>query len=146
MLLGPWVETTFFLRISDWSMLILLLRNQLHLGMSFLWSSFLRVVFFFLSFFFFRWSEESSKNIPYFHSPHSGVSKGCGRGQIWNTHTPFSSLQAVAFLSSQQEEATSVFLVLCHFYLWKEIWSLQWLLQSWLKRMSLPPPDHWVRL
>lgn len=36
-----------------------------------------------------RWSEESSKTIPFSHSTGSGISKGRGCEQIWNTQTPF---------------------------------------------------------
>lgn len=116
-------------------MLIVLSRNQPHLGMLFLWSTPLKECCFPILF---RWSEKYSKNIPCFHGTHSGVSKGCGHEQIWNTLTTHFLLQAVAFLSSLQEEATSVFLVLCHLYLWKEIWSSQWLLQSWFGGNSWP--------
>lgn len=57
------------------------------------------------------------------------------------THLKYSCsiffLQAVAFLSSLQEDATGVFLDLCHLYLWKEIWSSPWLLQSLLEARTV---------
>lgn len=77
------------------------------------------------------------KIIPCFHSTHSRVPKGMWPWANLKYSHPVFFLQAVAFLGSLQEEATSVFLVLCHLYLWKEIRSLQWLTQNWLESLTI---------
>lgn len=64
------------------------------------------------------------------------------------TLTPIFFLQAVAFLSHLQEEATHLFLVFCHLYVWKEIWPSKWWPSSLLEELTLAPstlsPPHFT--